>query len=287
MGTNLGGWRRGCFSVPARCRRGPARAARTIAAQLGRPRGVAVVAGAVRARRLSDDLGEARAEGADARTADGEAGLGHADVAAAQQGLGAFDAPRHQVGVRRLPVRVAEAAAEVRGRHERGAGQGGDVERRSYSRSMRERARRRRRSSSRSTLLTGSRYRAPLRGRHGEHERRRSHALQIHPLVRRVQVAADRAVTRRRRLVVDHEGAGVGGAREGEELQRCAVHRRVRAAEDVEERLLAREREPFGLEAAPVDAGVDRGLEAGPHRRQVLARQRREAHFEHALLGNG
>src|SRR5689334_1298971 len=88
-----------------------------------------VVAGPVGARRLADELGEAGGERAQARTAHLEADLGHGEVTAAQQRLGALDAPRHEVGVGRLGVRLAEAAAEVRGRHQRGAGERGDVER--------------------------------------------------------------------------------------------------------------------------------------------------------------
>ena len=78
---------------------------------------------------LADQLGEACAERAERRTADGQAHLGDGQVAAAQQRLRPLDAPRHQVGVRRLAVRVAELPGKVRGGHQRGPGEHGDVER--------------------------------------------------------------------------------------------------------------------------------------------------------------
>ena len=88
---------------------------------------VAVVAGAVLRRRLADDLGEARAERAERRAADGDAGVGDRHPLA-QQRLGPLDASGHEVGVGRLAVRGAELAREVGGRHERGARHGRDVE---------------------------------------------------------------------------------------------------------------------------------------------------------------
>src|SRR5918993_3955233 len=56
------------------------------------------------ARRHTDQLGEASAEGAQRRAPDLEADLGDAEVATAQQRHRALYAPRHQVGVRRLAV---------------------------------------------------------------------------------------------------------------------------------------------------------------------------------------
>src|SRR3954468_22712243 len=98
------GW--ACFSIPDRSgdllllARGQAG---------GRRRGLV----AVRARRHSDQLCEARAEGAERGAADLEADLGDAEVAAAQQRHRPLDAPRHQVGVRRLAVRTLELPAQV------------------------------------------------------------------------------------------------------------------------------------------------------------------------------
>jgi hypothetical protein len=88
-----------------------------------------VVAVAVGRRRLADQLGEAGAERAERRTADGQAHVGDGEVAAAQQCLRPLDAPRHQVRVRRLAVRLTELPGEVRGGHQRGPGEHGDVER--------------------------------------------------------------------------------------------------------------------------------------------------------------
>src|SRR3712207_8042135 len=48
-----------------------------------------------------------------------------------QQRLGPLDPARHQVRVRRLPVGLFELAREVRGGHQRGPRELGDVERRS------------------------------------------------------------------------------------------------------------------------------------------------------------
>ena len=94
---------------------------------------VAVVARAVLRRRLADDLGEARAERAERRAADGDAGVGDRHPLA-QQRLGALDASRHEVRVRRLAVGGAELAREVRRRHQRGTRHGRDVERLARSR---------------------------------------------------------------------------------------------------------------------------------------------------------
>src|SRR4051794_11052014 len=114
--------------------------ARTLRARPGRARDVlghaarhadelAVVAGAVGGRRLAHELGEARAERAKRRAPDLQADLRDREVAAPQQRLRALDAPRHQVRVRRLAVRRAELAREVRARHQRLAGEHGHVER--------------------------------------------------------------------------------------------------------------------------------------------------------------
>ena len=89
---------------------------------------VAVVARAVLRRRLADDLGEARAERAERRTTDGDAGVGDRHPLT-QEGLRTLDASRHEIGVGRLAVRRTELAREVRGRHERGTRHGRDIER--------------------------------------------------------------------------------------------------------------------------------------------------------------
>src|SRR6185437_7728331 len=78
--------------------------------------------------RLTDELGEAGGERPEARTADGEADVGHAHVAVSQQGLGPLDPARHEVRVGRLGIRLAEPAAEVPLRHQRRARERGDVE---------------------------------------------------------------------------------------------------------------------------------------------------------------
>jgi len=86
-----------------------------------------VVAGDVLARGLADQFGEAGREGAEAGVAHREAGIRDAH-AHPEQRRGPFDAPRHQVRVWRLAVRLAEAGAEVPGGHQHGACQGSDVE---------------------------------------------------------------------------------------------------------------------------------------------------------------
>jgi hypothetical protein len=83
----------------------------------------------VGAGRHPDKLGEASAEGAQRRAADRETDLGNAEVATTQQRHRALDAPRHQIGVRRLAVGEPELAAEVPGRHVRAAGERLDVQR--------------------------------------------------------------------------------------------------------------------------------------------------------------
>src|SRR5947209_7031137 len=75
----------------------------------------------VGARGDPDELGEARAEGAERRAADFEADLRHAQLAGAQQRHRALDPAGHQVAVGRLAVGRAELPAEVPGRHVRAA----------------------------------------------------------------------------------------------------------------------------------------------------------------------
>src|SRR3954465_9659109 len=69
--------------------------------------------GPIGARALADQLGEARAERPQRRTADREADLGHREVAAPQQRFGPLDAAGHQVAVGRLAESGAEAAGEM------------------------------------------------------------------------------------------------------------------------------------------------------------------------------
>ena len=68
---------------------------------------------AIRARRLSDELAEPRAERAEAREADEEADLGDGQVRGPQQGLRALDPAPGEVGARRLAVGRRERAREV------------------------------------------------------------------------------------------------------------------------------------------------------------------------------
>src|SRR3954453_12528072 len=81
------------------------------------------------ARRLSDELGEATAEGPQRRAADRETDLGDTEVAATQECHRSLDASRHQVAVGRLAVRQLELAAEVPCRHVHAAGERLDVQR--------------------------------------------------------------------------------------------------------------------------------------------------------------
>ena len=83
--------------IPARPRDGLGEAGRD------RCRGP-VVAVAVGARRLADELGETRAERAQRRTSDRHADLGDAEVASPQERLRPLDASGHQIAVRRLAV---------------------------------------------------------------------------------------------------------------------------------------------------------------------------------------
>jgi hypothetical protein len=53
----------------------------------------------------TDQLGQATAEGAQRRAADRETDFDDAEIATTQQRHRALDAPRHQIGVRRLAVR--------------------------------------------------------------------------------------------------------------------------------------------------------------------------------------
>src|SRR4051812_38221777 len=64
---------------------------------------MAVVAGAVRRRRLADDLGEPRAERAERRAPHCHTRIGHRH-ALAKQRLRALDAAGHEIGVRRLAI---------------------------------------------------------------------------------------------------------------------------------------------------------------------------------------
>src|SRR4029453_18255655 len=77
----------------------------------------------------ADQLGKATAEGAKRSAADLETDLSDAEVTTAQQRHRALDAPRHQIGVRRLAVSEPELAAEVPGRHVHTPGQRLDVQR--------------------------------------------------------------------------------------------------------------------------------------------------------------
>src|SRR5262245_31088212 len=95
----------------------------------GDPRHLAGRLVPVDARRYADQLGEARAEGAQGRATDLEADLGDAAVAAAQQRHRALDAPCHEVAVRGFAERVAELPAEMSGRHVFATGERLDVER--------------------------------------------------------------------------------------------------------------------------------------------------------------
>src|SRR5215211_5320137 len=100
MAATLARGRRPDFSISARSRehaRGAWRDARDVAH-----------AGAVLARRQADELAEARAERAQALTADGEADLGDRQLARAQQRLRALDAAGHEICVGRLAERLAE-----------------------------------------------------------------------------------------------------------------------------------------------------------------------------------
>ena len=114
------------FSDPARL---AARAGEVPGDAARHARERAVVTRPVGRRRLAHQLGEAGAEGAERRTPDLPADLGDRQLATAQQRLRPLDSPRHQVRVGRLPVRGAELPREVRGGHQRGAAERGDVER--------------------------------------------------------------------------------------------------------------------------------------------------------------
>ena len=100
-----------------------------LATQGGMPAVACAAVAPIDAGRHADQLGEAGAEGAQRRAADLEADVGDAEVASAQQRHRSLDAPRHQVGVRRLAVGEPELPAEVPGRHVHAAGQRLDVQR--------------------------------------------------------------------------------------------------------------------------------------------------------------
>src|SRR5437588_1673043 len=74
------------------------------------PRARTFEAGAIRGRRLADDVAERAAEGAEALEADVEADLGHGVARLAQTLHGALHAPPLQITVRRLTERGAELA---------------------------------------------------------------------------------------------------------------------------------------------------------------------------------
>src|SRR6516164_5281921 len=121
MAPTLGGCSDGMLlrncSLPRAPGRRPARPGHDHRLAGGHATELLVIAGAVHRRRLADELSEAGGEGAEARTADRETDLRHAQVAATQQRLRPLDAPGHEVRVRRLGVGLAEAAAEVSRRH--------------------------------------------------------------------------------------------------------------------------------------------------------------------------
>jgi hypothetical protein len=100
-------------------------------------------------RRHADMLSKSTAEAAQRRLADCATDLGHAKVALAQELHRAFEASRHQLGVRWLAVGEPELTAEVRGRHVLAAGERRDVQRFTKSRSIRSRTRRSRARSRR------------------------------------------------------------------------------------------------------------------------------------------
>src|SRR4051812_35380715 len=84
---------------------------------------------AIDAGRHADKLREARAERAQRRAANLEADLRDAELATPQQRHRSFDAPRHQVRVRRLAIGEAELTAQVPRRHVRAARERLDVKR--------------------------------------------------------------------------------------------------------------------------------------------------------------
>src|SRR5262245_59727604 len=92
----------------------PTRSRADLADARRQPFHVAVVTRAVLRRCLADDLREARAARAERCAANGEARVGDR-LTLTKEGLGTLDATRHEVGVRRLPVRRAEPAREVCG----------------------------------------------------------------------------------------------------------------------------------------------------------------------------
>jgi hypothetical protein len=122
MSVTVGAARRGRFSIPDRFGHLLLHARR----QSGLGAGRLVAIGA---RRQTDQLGEAGAEGAERRAADREADLGDAEVATAQQRHRPFDASSHQIGVGRLAVGDLELTTEVAGRHVHAASERLDVQR--------------------------------------------------------------------------------------------------------------------------------------------------------------
>src|SRR6476659_653480 len=80
--------------------------------------GLVMATGPVRARALTDQLGEPRAERPQRRTADRGADVRHRQVTPAEQRLGPLDPACHQVAVWRLPEGSTKAAMEMARRHE-------------------------------------------------------------------------------------------------------------------------------------------------------------------------
>ena len=68
------------------------------------------------ARRHADQLGEAGAEGPQARESDEHADLGHRQVGRPEEILGSFDTPSGQVVRRRLAIGILEGAGEMAAR---------------------------------------------------------------------------------------------------------------------------------------------------------------------------
>src|SRR5947209_16097079 len=84
---------------------------------------------AISAGRLTDELGKARAERAQRRTADSEARVSDRHVSAPEERFGPLDPAGHQIAIRALVERGLEAAGEVAGRHGGRPSKGRHVER--------------------------------------------------------------------------------------------------------------------------------------------------------------
>src|SRR3954447_16724115 len=126
MSRTLGGALRPCFSIPDRS--GPDGSG-DLLDHAGRD-ALGLVGGLllVDARWYADQLGEPGAERAQRLAAHREADVGHAQVANAQQSHRPLDPPGHQVGVRRLAVRLLELPAQVPGGQVHPARESLDVE---------------------------------------------------------------------------------------------------------------------------------------------------------------